>query len=288
MLRDGEQVVAPGVYDPLSAKAVLSLGFPAVDLGGFASAATLATMEPLMTMTEQVEIAREITRAIGDVPLIADGHTGYGDAVHITRAIRQFEAAGVAAIHMEDQLFPKRASYHKGLKHIVSVEEMQGRIRAACEARTDDDFLIIARTDARSAAGGSLEQVIERSKAYVEAGADALMPMPHGREEAKIVRDAIPDVPMVWVAALGRFAEGDEVPLAELKEIGYQIVVFGVIGICNAIEAVVDLYSGLKQNGVVDVDELDEQYERIMQLVDAPFFYELEERTTQRTGALAG
>jgi len=288
MLRDGEHVVAPGVYDPLSAKAVIDLGFPAVDLGGFASAATLATMEPLMTMTEQVEIAREITRAIGAVPLIADGHTGYGDAVHITRAIREFEAAGVAAVHIEDQLFPKRASYHKGLKHMVPVEEMQGRIRAACDARTDDDFVIIARTDARSAAGGSLDEVIERSRAYVEAGADALMPMPNGREEAEIVRDAIPDVPMVWVAALGRFAEGDEVPLAELKAIGYQIVVFGVIGICNAIEAVVDLYSGLMRDGVVDVDELDEQYERIMQLIDAPFFYDLEARSTERTGALAG
>jgi 2,3-dimethylmalate lyase len=280
MLRNGEQVVAPGVYDPISAMAVVSLGFKAVDLGGFASAATLGTMEPLMTMTEQVGIANEIARALGDVPVIADGHTGYGDPVHIRRAIREFEAAGVAGIHLEDQLFPKRASYHKGLKHMVSVDEMRQRIDAACNARTDSDFLIIARTDARSATGGSLDEVITRSKAYAEAGADALMPMPNGREEAKIVRDAIPDIPMVWVGALGRFSEGDEVPLDELREIGYQIVLFGVIGICRALDAVVQLYSGLKEQGVVDVTDLDDKYERIMQLIHAPSFYEIEERST--------
>lgn len=280
MLREGEQVVAPGVYDPLSARAVIGLGFNALDLGGFASAATLATMEPLMTMTEQIAIARAITHVADGVPLIADGHTGYGDPVHITRAVREFETAGVAGIHIEDQIFPKRVNYHRGIKHMVSIEEMQQRIVAACKARRDDDFLIIARTDARSATGGSLDEVIARSRAYAAAGADALMPMPNGHEEAKIIRDAIPDVPMVWVGALGRFAEGDEVPLLELKKIGYQIVLFGVVGICRAIDAVVRLYSGLKENGVIDVTDLDPQYERIMQLIDAPFFYDLEARTT--------
>jgi 2-methylisocitrate lyase-like PEP mutase family enzyme len=282
MLRDGEQVVAPGVYDPLSAKAVLSLGFNAVDLGGFASAARLATMEPLMTMTEQVRIAREITDVIGDVPLIADGHTGYGDPVHITRAVREFEAAGVAGIHIEDQIFPKRVSYHRGVKRMVSVDEMRARIDAACRARRDSDFVIIARTDARSALGGTLDDAIARSQAYADAGADVLMPMPHGREEAIYVRDAIDGVPMLWVAALGRFAEGAEVPLSELAEIGYQMVVFGVIGICEAIDAIVRLYTGLRDTGVVDVTDLDEKYERVMQLVDAPRHYELEAQTTEQ------
>jgi 2,3-dimethylmalate lyase len=285
MLRNGEQVVAPGVYDPLSAKAVISLGFKAVDLGGFASDATLATMEPLMTMTEQVRIAHEITNVIGDVPLIADGHTGYGDPVHITRAVREFEAAGAAGMHIEDQLYPKRVSYHRGVKRMVSVESMQRRIDAACNARRDDDFVIIARTDARSALGGTLEASVERSKAYVEAGADVLMPMPHGRDEAIYVREAIPEVPMLWVAALGRFADGAEIPLSDLADIGYQIVVFGVIGICHAIDAVVRLYSGLQENGVVDVTDLDEKYERIMQLVDAPRYYDLEAETTERQKA---
>lgn len=286
LLRSGEQVVAPGVYDPLSARAVVSLGFNAVDLGGFATAARLATMEPLMTLTEQVRVAREIADAIGDVPVIADGHTGYGDPVHITRAVREFEAGGVAGIHIEDQLFPKRVSYHRGIKRMVSVDEMCARIDAACRARRDDDFVIIARTDARSAiGGGSLEDAVARSKAYVDAGADVLMPMPHGRDEAIQMREAIADVPMLWVAALGRFAEGEEVPLAELAQIGYQMVVFGVIGICEAIDAIVRLYTGLRDNGVVDVTNLDDKYERIMQLIEAPRYYELEAQTTERAAA---
>jgi 2-methylisocitrate lyase-like PEP mutase family enzyme len=282
ILDSGEQVVAPGVYDPLSAKAVISLGFNAVDLGGFASAATIATMEPLMTMTEQVAIARRIVDVIGDTPLIADGHTGYGDPVHVTRAIREFERAGVAAIHIEDQPFPKRASYHRGVKHVVPVREMQERIRSACKARQDDNFMIIARTDARTAVDGSLDEVIDRMRAYVEAGADALMPMPNGREEAERVREAIPDIPMVWVGGLGRrFGDGTELSLDALKGIGYEIVVFGVIGICQAICGITQLYAGLSQTGVIDTSAVDDEYDRIMHLVDAPFFYGVEAASTE-------
>ena len=287
-LESGKQIVGPGIYDPLSAKAVVRLGFNGVYLGGFASsAAPLATLEPLMTMTEQVELARRIAHVIGEVPLIVDGHTGYGDPVHITRAVREFEAAGVAAIHIEDQLFPKRASYHKGLKHMVSVEEMQARIQAAREARTDDDFVIIARTEARAAVGGSLDEVIARLQAYAEAGADVLMPMPNGLDEGRQVAQAIQTTPLMWFAGLGAFAPGDEVHYEELGKLGYQIVTYPIIGLVRAIDAVVRLYSGLKENGVVDVTKLDEGYERIMDLIDAPFFYDMEASTTERPATVA-
>ena len=108
MLREaldrGEQIVAPGIYDPLSAKAVAALGFNGLSLSGFASSATLATMEPVMTMTEQVELARRVTDVVDELPLIVDGHTGFGDATHITRAVQEFERAHVAAIHLEGWL----------------------------------------------------------------------------------------------------------------------------------------------------------------------------------------
>jgi 2-methylisocitrate lyase-like PEP mutase family enzyme len=285
-LEAGEQIVGPGIYDPLSARAVVALGFNGVYLGGFASAAApLGTLEPLMTMSEQVELARRIAHVVGDVPLIVDGHTGYGDAVHITRAVREFEAAGVAAIHIEDQLFPKRASYHKGLKHMVSLEEMQARIRAACDARRDDDFVIVARTDARGAVGGSLAETIERLQAYAEAGADVLMPMPNGLDEGREVARAIPTTPLMWFAGLGKFAPGDEVHVDTLKELGYLIVTYPIIGLCRALDAVHQLYAPLRERGVVDVDRLDEAYERIMRLIDAPFYYELEAQTTERAVA---
>jgi methylisocitrate lyase len=279
-----EQIIGPGVYDALSAKAVVSLGFNGVYLGGFASSAPLGTLEPLMTMTEQVELARRITHVIGDVPLIVDGHTGYGDAVHITRAVREFEAAGVAAIHIEDQLFPKRASYHKGLKHMVSVDDMQGRIRAACDARRDDDFVIVARTEA-AAGGGSIDEVVERLQAYAQAGADVLMPMANGIGEARFAAEALAGKPLFWTAAMGRFAHGDEIHVDVLKELGYLIVTYPIIGLCRAIDAIVDLYAPLRDHGVVTVDGLDTSYERIMELIDAPVFYEIEASTTERPAA---
>lgn len=283
LLAEGAQVVAPGIYDPLTAKTVVSLGFNGVYLGGFATSASLGTMEPLMSMTEQVEQARHVADAIGEVPLIVDGHTGWGDAVHITRGVRECERAGIAAIHIEDQPYPKKVSYHKGSDHFppVSIAEMQDRLKAACDARTDDDFVVVARTDARGAADGSFEDVIERLGAYREAGADVLMPQVYGSEEARAVHEAFPDVPLFWFGGVGRFGGTEEISLADLHKMGYQISAYSIIGLCRAINAVVELYSDLKTTGLVNVDDLDEQYERVMQLVDAPSFYAMEEASTQ-------
>ncbi|HXS24911.1 MAG TPA: isocitrate lyase/PEP mutase family protein [Gemmatimonadales bacterium] len=275
LLGRGEQLVAPGVYDPLSAKAVLSLGFNGLDLGGFATAAVLGTLEPVMTMTEQVDAARRIVQIAGDTPVIADGHTGFGDAVQIWRAVREFEDAGVAAIHIEDQIFPKQAGYHRNEKYMIPAEEMEQRIRTACRARRKD-LVIIARTDARGAVGGSLEETIARARAYYAAGADVIMPMPYGADEAAVMRESVPDIPLAWVGGLGKFAPGDEVPLPVLKSLEYQIVMYGVIGLVEAINAVVRLYDGLRDSGVVDVSGLGEGYERIMELVGAPEYYEVE------------
>ena len=286
MIESGEQFVGPGVHDPLSAKLVVDLGFNGVYLGGFSSSAPLVTMEPLMTMTEQVGLARNITKVIGDTPLIVDGHTAYGEPVHVTRAVREFEAAGVAGIHIEDQHFPKRASYHKGLKHMVPVEVMQERIDAALRARRDKDFFIVARTEARGAVDGSLDEVITRLQAYADAGADALMPMPYGAEEGKQVADAIPGTPLMWFSGLGPFAkDAPEITTDELKEIGYLIVTYPVLGLVRAIEALEEVYAGLKKNGIADVSRLTERYERIMGLIEAPSFYEIEARTTEREHA---
>lgn len=275
-LEEGTQIVAPGAYDALSARAIVDLGFNGIDLGGFATAAQLATMEPLMSLTEQANAARAIAESVPGVPVIVDGHTGYGEHIHITRAVREFETVGAAAIHIEDQVFPKRAGYHRGTKQMVPTDEMCSRIRAATSARRDD-LVIIARTDARGAEGGSLEETIRRSRIYAEAGADVLMPMPHGLEEAEQIREAIPDHPLLWVGGLGRFTPAPEVSLEDLKRLEYNIVAYGVIGIVEATTAITDLYTGLRDNGVLDVSRLEEGYERIMQLIGAPEFYAIED-----------
>ena len=272
-----------------------SLGFNGIDLGGFASAASLGTVEPLMTMTEQVDIARRVVAAVGDIPVIADAHTGYGDAIHIARAIGEFESAGVAAIHIEDQVFPKQAAYHEGRKHVVSREKMLIRLNSVLEARQNNDMLVIARTDARAASGGSLDAAIERLGAYREAGADALMPMPHGRVEARKVREAFPDTPLVWIAGLGKLVPptwatsdldaGEEIHLDELAELGYQIVMYGVVGIIRAVEALIAAYTELKDTGVVDVEEIDVGYKQILGLLAASRYFEIEAAELERTRA---
>jgi methylisocitrate lyase len=162
---------------------------------------------------------------------------------------------------------------------------MQDRIRAACDARNDHDFVIVARTDARAAARGSLDEVIERLAAYREAGADVLMPQAFGRDEAEQVHGAFPDTPLFWFAGVGRFGGGDEVHVDELKRLGYLMVAYSIIGLCHAIDAVLRLYRELQESGVVNVEGLDDEYERIMELIGAHSFYEIEARTTERSAA---
>ncbi len=164
--------VAPGAYDALTARAVEAAGWEAVYMSGHGvSAGMLAyTDVGLLSMTEMVQTAHNMAQAIS-VPLIADMDTGYGNAVNVTRAIREFEQAGVAAVQMEDQAMPKKCGFMKG-KALVSKDEMVGKIRAAVAAREDPNFLIVARCDARAVEG--VEAMYARLEAYAEAGADLL------------------------------------------------------------------------------------------------------------------
>ena len=174
-LEKGETVVAPGAYDAMGARIVQSLGFPAIYTGGYMSGAHLAVTEPLMTMTEQVEVAKRVA-AGADLPVICDAGAGYGDPVHTMHAVRTYENAGLAGMHIEDQVFPKRASYHKGLEHVIPMDEFLEKMRYALQARRDPDFVIIGRTDAFSAVEGSMDEAVRRGCALRDLGVDAVMP----------------------------------------------------------------------------------------------------------------
>lgn len=168
----GQLTVAPGAYDALTARAIEAAGWEAVYMTGHGvSAGTIAyTDVGLLTMTEMVQTAHNMAQAIS-VPLIADMDTGYGNAVNVTRAIREFEQAGVSAVQMEDQAMPKKCGFMKG-KALVSKAEMCGKIKAAVAAREDPNFLIVARCDARAVEGA--DAMYARLEAYAEAGADLL------------------------------------------------------------------------------------------------------------------
>lgn len=214
-------VVAPGVYDCISAKMVERAGFSAAFVSGAAVTASVLGYPDvgLQTMPEILGQVRNMARAV-DIPLIVDIDTGYGNALNVMRTVRDFEAAGAAALFFEDQAFPKRCGHFEG-KKLIPLEEMAVKVRAACEARRSNDLVIIARTDARAIEG--LDKAIERANAYVAAGADAIY------VEALLGEDEMRRAAREIAAPLqANMSEGNGktpvLPFDVLHEIGYKII----------------------------------------------------------------
>ena len=225
LLDSGQTIVAPGAFDPLAARLVEEAGFPAVYMTGFGTSAALIGRPDvgLLTMTEMAESAGRIAACV-DIPVIADADTGYGNPLNVIRTVGAYEAAGVAGIHIEDQVAPKKCGHMDG-KLVIPAEEMVAKVRAAVEARTQPEFVIIARTDARAVEG--LERALERGRMYREAGADVLFIEAVVTEaEAEEAARAFPGVPLLF-----NWAEGGKTPpisLERLKEMGYRIVIFPI------------------------------------------------------------
>jgi len=238
-------LVAPGAYDALSARLIAQAGFPAVYMTGFGTAASVLGQPDvgLLTMSEMVSRAAALAAVVGDRPLIADADTGYGNPINVRRTVREYERAGVAAIHIEDQVWPKKCGHMEG-KQVISVDEMVQKIRAAVDARQDPDFVIIARTDANAVYG--LEDALRRGRAYREAGADVIfIEAPRSIEELRAIAQAFPDVPLLY-----NWAESGKTPLLPLEEIhalGFKLVIFPVSMLFAATQALLDLLEALKQ-----------------------------------------
>lgn len=195
---DGPTLLVPLALDPLEARSCHELGFEAVYLSGGALGYRYAVSEALLTLTELCDAARRIAGR-SPLPLIVDGGVGFGDAVHLTRAVWEVEATGAAAIEIEDQVAPKRVSHHRGIEHIIPQEEMVAKISHAAAARSDPDFLIIARTSAVSVE--SFDAAIDRARAYRSAGADAILMMPKTEEQWRRAPELI-DGPLVAFSSL--------------------------------------------------------------------------------------
>lgn len=245
MLQEPGIVVAPGAYDCLTAKIIQQAGFPAVYMtGAGTSVARLGYPDlALATMTEMVANAADIAGAV-EVPVIADADTGYGGVLNVQHTIRQYERAGVAAIHIEDQEFPKRCG-HLDNKRVVPVAEMVRKIRAAVDARTDDDFVIIARTDALAVTGW--DDTMSRCESYIQAGADVLfIEALRTPEQAEQVARSF-DLPLLY-----NFVETGKsplIPVPELERIGFKLVIFPVSALLTVCHGVAHLMRELKQNG---------------------------------------
>ncbi len=238
------QVVAPGVFDGISALLAQKAGFKALYLSGSGIAGKSGLPDlGVTTLGEVAEDVRHIV-SVSKLPVIVDADTGFGEALNVIRAVRELEAAGAAAIHVEDQEMPKKCGHLLG-KRIVPIEEMERKIRAAVSARRNDEFLIIARTDARSAEG--IEGAIERAKAYAEAGADAIFPEAlESRDEfalfAKKVRKPL-------MANMTEFGKSPLLSADELERIGYRIVIFPLTAFRASMLAMELAYGQLYRDG---------------------------------------
>ena len=250
-LSDDETVVAPGCYDAITAAVVQELGFNAAYMGGWMTGAALGTTEPLLTLLDQVENARRALRLL-DIPLIVDGHTGFGGPLHIMRTVQEYENAGISAMHIEDQVYPKRVHYYAGKEHIVPLKEHIERLEYALKARNDENFMIIARTDARRAVeGGTIEAVLERVSALSEVGVDAIMPQVCDVDEMKRVRDAAPDdVPLLAMAGYGtKWGIQETLTWQEISHLGYKIIIYPITTIVATIGAALSINKMIKEQG---------------------------------------
>jgi 2-methylisocitrate lyase-like PEP mutase family enzyme len=237
-MSSGRTAVAIGAYDAFSARIVEASGFDAVYVGSYATEAALLGKPDLalMSKTERLWIARNVCKAVS-IPVIVDAEEGYGNAISVMDTVRDFEAAGAAGIHLDDETLPSKCPFLPGIPHntLISTDEMCGKIEAAVKARTDPDFLIVARSDVIGTvpreeyyAGNKIKEVVERSNAYAAAGADAIFVMALNEDELGYFAREI-RAPLV-----GIFATAEPLPIAAFEQAGYPLTIGSLVGIYAA------------------------------------------------------
>lgn len=277
LLASGYPVLAPGAYDALTARLVEQAGFDAVYMTGFGTAASLLGRPDigLLSSSEMIDNARRIVRAVG-VPVIADADDGYGNPINVIRTVTEHEAIGVAAVHLEDQVSPKRCGHLEG-KQVTSAGEMVEKVRAAVEARRNADLVIIARTDARAVEG--MDAAIERARRYREAGADMLfVEAPRSEDEVAAVADALGDVPLLF-----NWLEGGDtppIPLPRLVDLGFQLIIFPLSAMLAAARAVQTTMAAIARDGspIGVPDDLALPFEQFTDFIGMPEIRDLERR----------
>ena len=276
LLAGPDPILAPGVFDGLGARLVEEAGFPAVYMTGFGTAAALLGRPDvgLLTMSEMVENAARIAAAC-DLPVIADADTGYGNALNVIRTVQEYERAGVAAIHIEDQVAPKKCGHMEG-KQVIPTSEMESKIRAAVAARRSPDFVIIARTDARAVEG--MDSAIERARRYREAGADVLfVEAAESEDEISAVARALRDVPLLF-----NWAEGGKTPPVgydTLAALGFKIVIFPIATLLGTAAWIRSALAEIRKAGT-PLPILDEipRFGEFLDFIGLPEIRDLEQR----------
>ena len=285
LLASGEFLYMPSATTPIEGRLAETMGAKLVYTGGYATGASLAISEPLLTMNEQVRVAGEVARAV-DIPLIADAGAGFGEPLHTMRTVREFAAAGVAGIHIEDQLFPKRAHYHKYVAHAVPLPEFVDKIRWACRQRdqTDRDFVIIARSDTCRELG--LEEAIGRVNAAAEVGADLGLLFPRNDSKAAAA-PRLAKLPLVWVQSRGNRDGRPIYSLTKLQEMGYRACIDAQLLLGVAVhfmkEALAEMLRTGQYTGIGD-NQFTTLRKEIEDIIGLDEYYNVEAETVEKAG----
>ena len=281
LIQAKEILVMPGVYDALSAKIAEKCGVKAVQVTGYGLAGSNLGLPDvgIMTKTQMVELVRNICNAVS-IPVMADGDTGFGNAINLYYAVKEFEAAGAAGINLEDQFFPKRCG-HMGGKQIIPFEEAVKKIEAAAAARVDPDFVINARTDA--IAGSGVEEAIRRGNAFAKAGADLIfVEAPEEVDDIKRVIQSI-DAPVSINMIYAKGSKTPAVTIKQLEEWGAARVSVPVMPLFAASRALERAYTAVVNDDVVSMNGEIFEFAEFTDLVGLPFIKELEKRFLDTT-----
>lgn len=261
LIESNDILVCPGAHDPMAAMAIEQAGFDAVYMTGYGTSLSRAGVPDagLITMPEMVANANAVQEAV-DVPVLGDADNGYGNATNVVRTVKEYIKTGAGGIHIEDQSFPKRCGHVSGRK-VIPRDEAVGKFRAAADIRDErnEDFFIVARTDARGAVGGSLDEAIERVNAYCEAGADgAFVEGVNDEDEVARVGEEV-DAPLLYnLAGISPRIE----PL-ELEQLGYDLVIYPGLAMQATIAAVYNYASKLDAEGTSAFVEMEEEFETL-------------------------
>jgi 2-methylisocitrate lyase-like PEP mutase family enzyme len=277
-------VMRPAVSSPFMARIAEEAGFECVGIGGFALGAQTCITEPQLTMTEVVDASRRIQDVI-DIPAMVDVGAGFGEAIQVWRMARELEAARVGGVQMEDQVYPKRAHYHRDyVEHTVELEHMVEKIAAFNEGKPNKDLVLLARTDSMRTHG--YDEGVRRANAYAKAGADLVMVFPNTLEEAKRAPKDV-DAPIVYVVSHGNRVDRPVPTVGELGEWGYKIASFAILSTLIMYRALHDSFAKVVATGDPgeDLAEMRKLRKSVEDLIGLEKLYEIEERTTEKKRA---
>jgi methylisocitrate lyase len=282
LLKKKEFVYMPVAYDALGGRLVEHIGFDAVYTGGFVTGGSRCTSEPMLTMDEQVETAGDVAAAI-NIPLVADGGAGFGEPLHTMRTVREFIRAGIAGTHIEDQLYPKRAHYHKYVAHVIPRKEFIDKIAFACKQRdkSDPDFVVIARTDTCRFMG--LKEAAWRVNAAADAGADMGLVFPRNEEEMKKAPQQC-KIPLVYVISRGN-RDGRPLPSGrQLADMGYKAAIDALTYLLASFHYAKLAYTEIRRSSGytgMTAKQCTAARHEIETLVGLDEFYKIEEQTVE-------